>query len=289
MLPESARVVNSDGGPLPAFGSVMEYVMNIEDDTPEIVIDDELLEGDELEIDDEISFGDDEPETDDAPDLPKKLRNEIKERDRQLVVMRQKLEDAQKTSAPAPVEVGPKPRLEEFDYDEDKHGAALDEWSDRKVQAAIQQQTATSDDGLVEEAQADVAKFQQGIQSLTFADAKAVTESVGEAMPAALQYVVAAVAIDSATFMYALGKHPAKLQELLAIKNPTKQIAAIVRMEASMKVGQSRKAPEPDRASKGNASAAIKPDKELARLEAEADKSGNRNAVLAYKRNLKAA
>lgn len=259
------------------------------DEEPEIVIDDELLEGETLEIDDieepEVSFGDDEPEEDDAPDLPKKLRNEIKDRDRQLVVMRQQLEESQKKSAPIAIEVGPKPRLEDFDYDEDKHSAALDEWSDNKVAAAIQKQNEVADDGLLEEAQNDVAKFQSGIQSLAFADAKEVTKAVGDALPDKLQYMIAATALDPATFTYALGKHPSKLAEILAIKNPTKQIAAVVRMEASLKVGQTRKAPDPDRPQKGNASASARSaDKELARLEAEAAKTGDRTALIKYRK-----
>lgn len=258
------------------------------DDEPEELLLEDVAEVAEEDLEPEVSFGDDEPEEeeDEAPDLPKKLRNEIKDRDRQLVVMRQQLDDAQRKSAPVKVEVGPKPRLEDFDYDEDKWDVAVDAWSDTKVQAAIQEQTAVKDDGLLEEAQNDVAKFQTGIQSLAFADAKQVTEAVASALPANLQYVIAATANDPATFTYALGKHPARLQEILSIKNPTKQIAAIVRMEATLKVGQSRKAPEPDRPQRGNASSATKPDKELARLQGDAQRTGDYTEYLAYKRKL---
>ena len=270
--------------------------MNEYEDTPEIVIDD-APEGEEVVIDDgqedeepEVSFGDDpDGEDDDAADLPKRLRTEIKERDRRLIVAERELEELRKKNAPAVIEVGPKPKLEDFDYDEDKWGDAVEEWSDIKVKAALQKQNEVKDDDLVEEAQTDVAKFQQSIEALTFADAKTIVKSVGEAMPADMQYTVAATALDPATFIYALGKHPAKLQELLAIKNPTKRIAAIVRMEASMKVGQGRKAPEPDRPLKGNASAAIKSDKKLEQLEKEAAKSGDRTELIRYRKSLQKA
>ncbi len=270
--------------------------MNEYEDTPEIVIDDDL-EGEGVVIDDdlddepEVSFGDEEDAADDAdaPDLPKRLRTEIKERDRRLLAAERELEELRKKTAPAPIEVGPRPRLEDFDYDEDKHNSALDEYEERKVQAALQKQNEVKDNDLVEEAQTDVAKFQQSIEALTFTDAKTIVKSVGEAMPADMQYAVAASALDPATFIYALGKHPAKLQELLSIKNPTKRIAAIVRMEASMKVGQGRKAPEPDRPQRGNVAAVIKPDKKLEQLEKEADRSGNRTALIAYKKALKKA
>ncbi len=260
------------------------------DDEPEIEIDD-IEDDQDLVIDDEpgeeepeVSFEGDEPEDDGAADLPKRLRSEIKERDRELVLRNQRIAELEKKTAPVAVEVGPKPKLEAFDYDEDKWDAAVEEWSDNKVAAALQKREAVADDGLLEEAQTDVTNYQDGIRSLAFADAKEVTEAVSQALPVNLQYVIAAVANDPATLTYALGKHPARLAEVLAIKNPTKQIAAIVRMEASMKVGQSRKAPEPDRPSKGNASAAVKADKELARLEAEAEKNGgDRSAIAAYK------
>ena len=268
--------------------------MNEYEDTPEIVIDD-APEGEEVVIDDgqedeepEVSFGDEEDAADDAdaPDLPKRLRTEIKERDRRLLAAERELEELRKKTAPAPIEVGPRPRLEDFDYDEDKHNSALDEYEDRKVQAALQKQNEVKDNDLVEEAQTDVAKFQQSIEALSFADAKTIVKSVGEAMPADMQYAVAASALDPATFIYALGKHPAKLQELLSIKNPTKRIAAIVRMEASMKVGQGRKAPEPDRPLKGNASAAVKSDKKLEQLEKEATRTGDRTELIRYRKTL---
>lgn len=268
--------------------------MNLEDDTPEIVIDD-APEGEEVVIDDgqedeepEVSFGD-EPEDDEAPDLPKHLRSQIKERDRENIVLKREIEELRKKTAPVAIEVGPKPKLEDFDYDEDKWGVAVEEWSDTKVQAALQKQNDVKDNDLVEEAQTDVAKFQQSIEALTFADAKTIVKGVGEAMPADMQYTVAATAIDPATFIYALGKHPAKLQELLAIKNPTKRIAAIVRMEASMKVGQGRKAPEPDRPLKGNASAAIKSDKKLDQLEKDAARTGDRTKLIRYRKSLQKA
>lgn len=267
--------------------------MNLEDD-PEIVIDD-VPEGEDVTIDDqqeeepEISFGEEEePENVEASDLPKHLRNQIKERDRELIAAKRRLEELEKKVAPAPVELGPKPKLEDFDYDEDKWDAAVDDWTDKKVQIALQKQNEVKDDDLVEEAQTDVAKFQQSVQALTYPDAKDIVKSVGEVMPAPLQYAVAATAIDPATFIYALGKHPAKLQELLAIKNTTKQIAAIVRMEASMKVGQGRKAPEPDRPQRGNASAAIKTDKELERLHKQAQETGDYAKYHEYKRKIAA-
>jgi hypothetical protein len=266
-----------------------------EDDTPEIVIDD-APDSEDVVIDDqqedeepEISFGDEPEGEEEAPDLPKRLRTEIKERDRRLLAAERELDELRRKTAPTPIEVGPRPRLEDFDYDEDKHNAALDDYEDRKVQAALQKQNEVKDDGLVEEAQTDVAKFQQSVQALTYPDAKDIVASVGEAMPAALQYAVAATALDPATFIYAMGKHPAKLQELLAIKNPTKQIAAIVRMEASMKVGQGRKAPEPDRPQRGNAGSIVKADKKLEQLEKDAARTGDRTELIRYRKSLQKA
>jgi len=245
---------------------------------------------DEGEEEAEISFGDEPEEEDDTPDLPKHLRSQIKERDRKLILAERELEELRKKTAPAPVVVGPRPRIEAYNYDDEDpdYLEAVEAHEAAIAAAAVQKQTADADDGLVEEAQLDVAKFQQSVAALTYPDAQAIVKSVGEAMPAAMQYAVAATANDPATFIYALGKHPAKLQELLGIKNSTKQIAAIVRMEASLKVGQGRKPPEPDRPSKGNASAATKTDKELARLEKEADRTGDRTELIKYRKKIAA-
>lgn len=266
-----------------------------EDETPEDNVL-ELTEEQEVpEIDDteeveepEVSFADEEEE-EDAPDLPKRLRSEIKERDRRLIAQERELEELRKKTALPPVEVGPKPKLEDFDYDEEKWEAAVDEWSETKVKAALQARDAVQDNDLVEEARADVQNYQQGVTALPYADAKEIIKTVAETLPESVQYTIAAVAKDPATLTYALGKHPQKLKAILDIKNPTKQIAAIVRMEAEMRVSTGRKPPEPDRPLKGNAGAVIKPDKNLEKLHAEAQRTGDYSKYFAAKRANKAA
>lgn len=254
------------------------------------VIDDVVLEIEDQEDEGTVSFGGQEEISDEEnTSIIKKFRAQMDEREREVIALKRRNEELEAKAAPKPIEVGDRPRLEEFDYDEDKHNAALDEYEDRKVAAALQKDSAPDDD-IVKEWESDIAKTQQGLQALPFADAKQIVESLKDTMPEGLQQGIAAAANDPATFIYALGKHPAKLQELMAIKNLVKQVAAIVRMEASMKVGQSRKVPDPDMPQRGNTSASVgRVDKELARLEAEADKTGNRTAVIRYKQSKKQA
>jgi hypothetical protein len=53
-------------------------------------------------------------------------------------------------------------------------------------------------------------------------------------------------------------------------------------------VVKKRKAPAPDRAQSGSGAMPIDSDKQLEKLEAEAEKTGDRTKLIAYKKKLKA-
>jgi hypothetical protein len=94
---------------------------------------------------------------------------------------------------------------------------------------------------------------------------------------------------NPAQLVYALGKSPAKAKELAAIKDPVKYVFAVAKLETQLKVQPRKAPPAPERVVRGNAGTATGVDNTLARLQAEADKSGDRSAVAKYLRDRKKA
>lgn len=88
----------------------------------------------------------------------------------------------------------------------------------------------------------------------------------------------------SALLRYALGKNPKKAKELAAIKDPVKFAFAVAKLETQLKVTPRKSAPPPDRQVRSSVAGATAVDNQLARLQAEADKTGDRSKVAAYLR-----
>jgi hypothetical protein len=97
------------------------------------------------------------------------------------------------------------------------------------------------------------------------------------------QAVIVKAADNPALVLYSLGKHPAKLAELSQITDPLKMAAAVARLEGGLKVMPKRKPPEPEEIASGTASVSHGKDKELERLEKEAERTGDRTKLIAYK------
>ena len=87
--------------------------------------------------------------------------------------------------------------------------------------------------------------------------------------------------------IYALGSNPAKAKELAAIKDPVRFAVAIGKLETQLKVQPRKQPPAPERHVRGTAGGATI-DNTLERLEAEADRTGDRSKVIAYKREQRA-
>lgn len=264
--------------------------MNLEDpEVEDLPIDDEDIATDETDpqVNDEageevIGFGDEE-EDDDAPDLPKRLRGLVKDRDRELAQARKRIAELERPDAA--IEVGDRPTRDQFDWDDDAYDKAIDEWNERRL--AAQQQGERPND-LQAEAQQDVQRLTTGIASLSYADAKDVAPAAMDALTPEQQFVIASAAREPAKLIYALGKNPERLRALQDIKNPVKFIAEVARMETQMTT-RTRTPPAPENIRTGDAKPSVATDKEEARLEKEAQKTGDRTALLRYRRQKKAA
>jgi hypothetical protein len=249
----------------------------------------------EDEGEEEVSIGfEDEPEEEsDSPDDSPTIKR-IRERNREVNKRNRELErelaELRAGSVQAKPALGPKPTLESCDWDEEKFEAALDTW--KSEQAEAQAQTERAEEGkrkVLESYNRDLEAYKTRQRSLGVADYEEAEAVVVGALNLEQQAVALQAANDPAALVYALSKSPAKLSELAKIDNPWKLAAAIARMEGSVKVVTRKKAPNIDRPVKGSASMqSLTQDEQLAKLEKEADATGDRTKLIAYKRSLKA-
>jgi hypothetical protein len=94
---------------------------------------------------------------------------------------------------------------------------------------------------------------------------------------------------SSALLRYVLGKNPAKAAELAAIKDPVRFAFAVARLETQVKVTTRKPAPPPDTRVRAAGAGMAAVDGTLAKLEAEAEKTGDRTKVAAYLRTKRQA
>lgn len=263
-------------------------------ETSETVIE-EVVEGQPAEAaedDDlvEVTLGGDSPPAEEeeeksAPQWVKNLRVENREKDRKIRELEQKL-----TPLPVTPELGKKPTLEDSGYDEDDFESKLDAWKARKATIETKAEEKRKEDETAQTVWS--TKLQSyntaktGLKVKDFDDAEAAATA---ALSVVQQGILVKGATNPATLVYALGKNPKRLQELASIKDPVEFAFAAARLESEMKVTPRKAAPLPEKVVSGNASTSGSVDSTLSRLQAEADKSGDRTAVIAYKRKLKDA
>lgn len=257
-----------------------------QDDQEELPSDDDAESGGEADVEeepeyDEIGFDDESDQPDDTA-LQKHLRDVIRRKDKELAELR-----SGKTSEP--VEVGEEPgSLEDFDYDEGKHSAAWRDYSNRCADAARQQSSADTNATRAEQSwREDVGRFEARREALRAPDRDEILETVGGSLSQVQVATLIKAAADPATFMYALGRSPAKLAAIAAIDDPIKMAAEVARMERNVKVASTRKAPPPERIATGGKPNISGGDKVLAKLEKEAERTGDRSAVIAHKRKMR--
>lgn len=232
---------------------------------------------------------DDEAELEGAPQWVRDLRKTHRETQRENRELRKRLETAEaareERAAPQRIEVGPKPTLKGLDYDSDKYETELAAWYERKRQADEQAAAAEA------EKQAQEAAWNKQLQGYGEARDKLNVPDFAEAEEIALgtlnkvqQGCIVQGADNPALVMYALGKNPAKAEELAKITDPVKFSFAVAKLEKDLKVKPRKPATQPERQVTGTGRTSGTVDSELERLRAEAEKTGDYTKVSAYKR-----
>ncbi|MFL1475197.1 hypothetical protein ACJOYF_18555 [Acinetobacter baumannii] len=221
-----------------------------------------------------------------APKWVKELRREKKESDRRIKELEGKLKEREK---PEEVQLGEKPKLEEYGYDETdpKYLEALEEWVDQKLKLKEQER----------QKQLEEEKAQQAWQEKVSAyeDKKAKTKAIvkdfddaEENVRDALTPLQHAMIIDGAEnpdlLIYHLGTNPKTLKELAALTSPSQFAFKAAKLDAQIEKVPRKPQTSPERKPSGSASLSGTTDSTLNKLRAEAEKTGDFTKVIAYKK-----
>ncbi len=240
-----------------------------------------------------IQIGDEAPPASEddkaAPQWVKDLRQERKELKRRV----KELEEQAKAAKPQgeTPRLEEKPKLEQFDYDEEAYQSALDNWYSKKLEVeAAEKRQKEEQEAKQAELQKNHMRYQEAATQLKAKDFKEVEEEVVSVLSEVQQGLIVQGADNAALLVYALGKNPAKMRELASIKDPVKFAFAVAKLEKDLKV-TTRKGPKPapESVPTGSAPKSGAIDTTLEKLRAEAEKTGDYTKVHQYKRKLRDA
>lgn len=223
-----------------------------------------------------------------APQWVRDMRRENRRLKRELASL-QSQGQAGKGELAGPPAPGPKPTLPGCDWDADRYERDLEAWHERRRAADAATKAAAEKEAEAQKAlQARVDAYQAGKAALRVPDYEEAEEVVGGLFDATQQGILLHGADNPALLVLALGRNPAAAKELAAIRDPVQFAFRAAKIESMIKSSASpANKPAPERRIAGGTAGAATTDQTLARLEREADRTGDRTAVIAYRRGLK--
>lgn len=229
---------------------------------------------------------DDEIEGKPAPQWVKDLRKQARELARENRELKQAQQAGQQQIAPETQALGPKPTLEGCDYDGEVYAEKLLAWTEQKRKVDEEAAAARQEQEAADAAwKARLKSFDTAKAALKVPDFDGAQHVVDETLSVTQRGLIIQGADKPELLVYAIGKNPAKAKELAAIKDPVKFAFAVAKLETQLKVApRANVPPAPERQVRGTAGGAVGVDNTLARLQAEADKTGDRTAVAKYLR-----
>ena len=241
---------------------------NQEDIVEEIEITEEVdLESEELESESDevvVSIGEDAPPAEEevrAPEWVRELRKTNREKERRIRELEAKL-SATTTEIKPVVTLGPKPKLDDYDYDTELFEQAIDQWHERKREHDREAEQAFHSEQQQQQAwQAKLNDYGKAKAELKVRDYEDAEETVQQLLNVTQQGVLLNGCDNPALVVYALGKNPKKTAELAKLSDPV--------------------SPERVVSGTGRSSGAV--DSTLERLREEAARTGNMTKVIQYR------
>lgn len=278
--------IGDDGEGQFAEDDVLELDSEIEDDAPDPDNDDEG--DDDAPAEAFVGFADDGEDEEEAPPLVKKLRDQIRERDRRIAKLSRNTAPAAIHDDPEPV-VPPEPTEDDAGWDIENYQRAYREREKALVEHTAWQNRQAERERAGRRAQEEQARqLEQQRRALGVGDYETKAAKVREALSETQLAVLVEAADNPARLIYALGGSDTRL-DILAGQDKLAKFAAMVgTMEKEVKVSK-RTPPAPESRVRGATApvAAGSSDKKLAALEAMAEKSGDRSELIRYKMSLK--
>lgn len=183
-------------------------------------------------------------------------------------------------------QLGAKPTLDQFDYDEARFSEAYDKWMEQKVaQDRADQEKLNQQRREQEELENFKKSYKARADALGVDDFQEAEAEVGGILNQVQSGLLMRGADDPAGLVYALSKSPERLIELSKISDPVKFTVAIAKLELNLTTRkQSRPAPEPRVSSERSTSTGVAGSSQLDRLRDEAARTGDYSKVVAYKK-----
>jgi len=226
---------------------------------------------------------DDDEQEQSAPAWVKEVRKNARETARENRELKRKLQalEANNTPKPTAPALGPKPTLrdDDVDFDEDKFEAKLLKWNEAKRK--IDEEKAAEQTAW----QKKNDEFNKAAASLKAPDFDDAKHAVIDAIDPVRQGILMKAAAQPHVVVLALGRQPEELKKLAAITDLVDFTVAVTKLEGQIKVS-SRKPPPPERTPSSAGRTTAVGDKTIEALEKEADRTGDRSKVIAYKRKI---
>lgn len=262
---------------------VEEAVEPVDPDSGDNDQDQEAPELDSEEGETLVAFEGEEEAAPASEDNSSETFAELRKRNRELT---RQIRDLSKRAPeePEPIEVGQRPTLEDCDHEEERFVAEHEAWVQRREMAAAQKAKADEANKAQQAAFAEKVKaYDAEKATLGLANFEEAEAEVSLALPA--ETMAALMHTEKpATLVAALHRSPVALEKL----------SKLSLLEAAIMIGELKgrvtvrkgKAKQPDHGIQGKATIRSG-DKEIKRLEQEAERTGNRTELIRYRRKLK--
>ncbi len=281
----------------------VDEISEAEDDDDEAELEVSDSDDEESDEEDDEDAGDDEADglvvdlggddDDEAEEKDTGPMRSLRQANRELKKRLKELEGkGQESPTAAAQELGPKPTLADFNYDDEKHEAALVAWHDQKRELEAKQAEAEQEAQKAQEAyQSRFDGYQAAKAELGVNDFDEAEDAARETLTQNQQSVIIAHAKQPELVIYALGKNTKQAAELAAEKDPIAFAVKVTRLEENMKVTGTKKPKPEKKQSRGGAPRNAAPQIGSKKLDAafkEAQKTGDFSNYQALKRAQKA-
>jgi len=235
-----------------------------------------------------VSFAGEEPPVEEearAPEWVRELRKTNREKERRIRELEAKL-SATTTETKPVVTLGPKPKLEDHDYDAERYEQSIDQWHERKREHDREaEQAKQSEQQEQKEWQNTLDKYSKAKAELKVRDYEDAEELVQQALNVTQQGVLLKGCDNPALVVYAIGKNPKIIAELAAEKDIIQFTFKLAQLQNNMTVKKRKQPPAPELVVSGTGRSSGAVDSTLERLREEAKRTGNFTKVVAYKRD----
>jgi len=197
---------------------------------------------------------------------------------------------AEYEASKAPTPIADKPTIESCGFDDGVYEKALETWFEGKAaRDAEAKRIADAETARQNEWKEKYTGYETQKSTLKVPDFDDAEDIVRQSLSREQQAIIVRNIDKAASFVYALGKSPAKVAELAALKDLDKFTAAIVRLEGKVTVTE-RKAPPPETRLPGSAAGVSSASaSKLEAAEKRAELTGDRTEVLRIRQELQRA